>query len=251
MEEAVGKIEDPINQFKVEGWTDESVITALEVLERCCDDPDCARNGEKLDGLQPLLDVLGSHGGPILVRALKILALLFPNSPNIQEEMLQVLREAPKGSEDRSKALRAISAAVRQLATAEEQLLRDNDGVNLLLECMALDEDSKMREKAAFFVRSLAENGRLLTEEISSLAEAVAPLFGNVSAENIQCRETPASCACELARAARGNCATQFVTAAQARLAELRAMRDANAEVEMAVLSECVAWVGFADACIA
>merc|ERR1719163_2724578 len=92
MEEAFGKIEDPnqvmaeaIGQIKAPDRTDTSITTALEVIDKCCDDPDCARNCEKLDGLQPLLDLLSSHEGPIAHRTLEILALLFSNNPNIQE----------------------------------------------------------------------------------------------------------------------------------------------------------------------
>merc|ERR1719321_1814783 len=79
MEEAFGKIEDPnkvmaeaIAQIKAPDRTDVSICTALEVIDKCCDDPDCARNCEKLDGLQPLLDLLNSLKGDIVHRALEI-----------------------------------------------------------------------------------------------------------------------------------------------------------------------------------
>merc|ERR1719265_2260018 len=92
MEEAFGKIEYPNlpleeaqEQIKAPERTDVTITTALEVIDKCCDDPDCARNCEKLDGLQPLLDLLDTHRGVISNRALEILALLFANNPNIQE----------------------------------------------------------------------------------------------------------------------------------------------------------------------
>merc|ERR1719163_2564700 len=93
MEEAFGKIEDPnqvmaeaITQIKAADRTDESIVTALEVIDRCCDDPDCARNCEKLDGLQPLIDLINRSpplSEAINHRTCEILALLFANNPNI------------------------------------------------------------------------------------------------------------------------------------------------------------------------
>merc|ERR1740138_1941449 len=92
MEEAFGQIEDPnklmqeaIGQIQSAERTDESITTALEILDKCCDDPDCARNAEKLGGIQPLLDLLTTHEGPLRCRTLEILALLFSNNPSIQK----------------------------------------------------------------------------------------------------------------------------------------------------------------------
>ena len=74
LEEAFGQIEDPnqvmseaADQLRSESRSEESISTALEasadnwsdekvtespraaqVIDRCCDDPDCARNAEKL-----------------------------------------------------------------------------------------------------------------------------------------------------------------------------------------------------------
>jgi len=82
--EAFGKIEDPnkvmleaINQLKAEDRNGATIMTALEVIDKCCDDPDCARNAEKLDGVQPVLDLATSADQQIRMRSLEILALLF------------------------------------------------------------------------------------------------------------------------------------------------------------------------------
>merc|ERR1712224_688804 len=100
-------------------------------MGRVCDDPDCARNCEKLDGLQPLLDLLDSHKGVIGCRTLEILALLFSNNPNIQEAgsrrgameiFLKLLGESKPGSDDRSKAFRALVSLVRSMQPLEEKL---------------------------------------------------------------------------------------------------------------------------------
>ncbi|CAE8653672.1 unnamed protein product, partial [Polarella glacialis] len=92
MVEAFGEVEDTNGIMKeaaakitADDRTDESITVALEVIDYCCDNPDCARNAEKLGVLQPMLDVIGTHPGAIRTRALEVLALLFSNNKNIQE----------------------------------------------------------------------------------------------------------------------------------------------------------------------
>mmetsp|Transcript_4645 Transcript_4645/g.5910 ORF Transcript_4645/g.5910 Transcript_4645/m.5910 type:complete len:136 (+) Transcript_4645:68-475(+) len=93
MKEAFAHIEDPnvafqeaIGQIKSPERTQESIATSLEVIDRLCDDPDVSRNAEKLDGIQPLLDLAGDDT-PLRPRTLEILALLFSNNPNIQQAL--------------------------------------------------------------------------------------------------------------------------------------------------------------------
>ncbi|CAJ1441557.1 unnamed protein product, partial [Effrenium voratum] len=161
------------DQIRSESRSDESISTALEVIDRCCDDPDCARNAEKLDVLQPLLDLLTTHGGSVRTRTLEILALLFSNNPNIQEAGMKrgaaklcigLTQESPVGSEERSKAFRALVALVRNVQEFEKFLLAEEPGRALLVQCLSPEELPGTREKAASFVRSLAENGSMAPE---------------------------------------------------------------------------------------
>merc|ERR1719456_1483179 len=109
MEEAIGQLKSPER-------TNESLITALEIMDRCCDDPDCARNIEKLDGLQALIDIIRDWPENIIkVRALEILALMLSNNPDIQEAtnrrggmelFVMLAQDSPAGSDLRSKAFR-------------------------------------------------------------------------------------------------------------------------------------------------
>lgn len=244
MEEAFGKIEDPnqvmaeaIGQIKSPERTDESICTALEVIDKCCDDPDCARNCEKLDGLQPLLDLLGTHKGGICHRTLEILALLFSNNPNIQEAgarraavdvFIGLVRESDIGSETRSKAFRALVALVRQVAHLEEQFLRDKDGIKVIVSCCD-GVDAKLCEKAASLIRSLAQDGRLKAEDVAPLAAALTPLMAEIDAGQIQYRETLSSCICELIRVNPASCTLGLKAAAQDRLDQLNsAMEEAD-----------------------
>lgn len=255
--EAFGQIEDPnkvmleaINQLKAEDRNGATIMTALEVIDRCCDDPDCARNAEKLDGVQPVLDLVTAQDQQIRVRSLEILALLFSNNPNIQEAgarrgalqtIQQVLRSAPVGSDDKSKAFRAIVALVRGVDSLEESLLAAG-GIDDTLACLARAEDTRTREKAATYVNSLASNKRLREEDATRFALALAPLLGDVEpAASIQYREVLAASANAIVWTCPGSKeAAQLRDAASARLAALRTHSDPDAGQECQSLEDCI-----------
>lgn len=258
MEDAFGKIEDPnqvmaeaITQIKAADRTDESIVTALEVIDRCCDDPDCARNCEKLDGIQPLFDLVETSTGSICDRTLEILALLFANNPSIQEAgdrrggfriLLRLVRESGIGTETKSKAFRALVALVRNVESLEQRFLREHEGASVLVSC-ADASDLRLCEKVASFIRSLADNGRLLADDVSCLSVALTPLLTDIGKGQIQFRETLSSCICELARVAPASCTPGLKSAAQERLAQLNATKGSEAEddgAERSSLQECV-----------
>merc|ERR1712196_525160 len=182
-------------------------------------------------GIQPLLDLLKTHSGPILNRTLEILALLFSNNPNIQEAgsrrgamdiFVQLVQASSMGSEERSKAFRALVALVRNVQSYEETLLKERNGVSLIVLCANLGEDKRLREKAASFARSLAQESRLGSEDVARLSLACAPLVRTASEEGIQYRETISSCVTELARAAPKACVLAVVDAVESRLKQLK-----------------------------
>mmetsp|Transcript_9894 Transcript_9894/g.20461 ORF Transcript_9894/g.20461 Transcript_9894/m.20461 type:complete len:306 (-) Transcript_9894:142-1059(-) len=262
MEEAFGKMQDPnkvmteaIAQITSKDRTDESIATALEVIDKCCDDVDCARNVEKLNCLQPIIDLLETHSGPMRVRTLEILALLFCNNPNIQEAgvkrgalkaCLRIIKECPKGSEERSKAFRALVALVRQVAVFEETLLRGAGGMGVILSFLEPDEDAKSREKAASFACSLAQDGRLQADEAAAMVKAIAQLLQGIGDEGLQYREVLADALVELAQAFPGRFTAEAQEAVRQRLAHLRAAPDPEAESEEAALRQCLAACGAA-----
>lgn len=257
LEEAFGQIEDPnkvmqeaIEEIKSEERTDATITTALEVIDRCCDDPDCARNAELLGGIQTLMDLLTTHQGDIQVRSLEILALLFSNNQPLQEVgmrrgalplLARIIREAPKGSDGRLKAFRTLVALVRPLEALEKAFLEEHDGVALLVDLLDRGEDSRAREKAASFVRSLAGVGRLDEEATGRLATATAPLFAGLVDEGLQYRETLASCAYELAALFPTQCQSVLQAPVQARLEEAK---DPENEQEAQFLAQCMDALG-------
>jgi hypothetical protein len=263
MEEAFGKIEDPnkifqgaIEQIKSADRTDESITTALEIIDRCCDDPDVARNVEKLDGMQPLLDlaVSPSHQGAIHLRTLEILVLLWSNNPAIQEvgmkrggmrKLLGLIQNAPQGSEERAKAFAALVALMRQVETFEVEFLSNQTGVALLVDSMSPEEAPRMREKALSFVRSVTGDGRLDAADAKPLSSAVACLLRDAKADfagqSIQYRETLAGCLLELALQFPEGVVPELVEAANARMEQLHGANNSDDEVEMGLFKEGLA----------
>lgn len=264
MEEAYGKIENPnevmqeaIKQIRLPDRTDASILTALEIMDRKCDDPDCARNVEKLDGLQCMLDLLKSHPtGNIHVRALEILALVLSNNQNIQEAavrrgameiFLELTKDGVRGSEERSKALRALVSLVRPIKAFQEKLLRDLGGLEVVLDCLSLAEDPKTREKAASFLRSLLAEGCLQGEDVCLLAPAVSALFRDLAGQGIQYRETISACVLELARDFPDQRPEELEALTQARLAQLESEPEPDTENELANLKELACLISGGD----
>jgi hypothetical protein len=257
MEEAMSQIEDPNKMFseaigmvKATDRTDESITTALEVIDRCCDDPDVARNAEKLDGIQPTLDLLQSHPGPICNRALEILALLFANNENLQEAggrrgsmeiFLRLVRESDAGSETRSKAFRALVALVRANQAFEEGFLKENDGINVIKSCMD-PSDLRLCEKATSFARSLAEADRLQADDVEKLIDAMTPLVSTIGSGQIQYRETLSSCAAQLVKRYPKDAPAALTSAAENRLKELDQIKDDSNDNERDNLKELLSW---------
>jgi hypothetical protein len=217
-EEAYSHVEDPnkimfeaIAQIKSEERTDTSIITALEVIDRCCDDPDCCRNVETLGGIQTMLDLVGETKQPsIKVRALEILALVLSNNPDIQAVSMKrgalpiffgLVNSSVAGSEERSKAFRALVALIRQVEEYEDGFLRKDSGISAIAECMCTVEDPRCREKAMNFVTSLGSRERLQKKDVETIATALLPLFEDLADASIQYKWTLGDCVLVLANA--------------------------------------------------
>lgn len=260
MQDAFGKIEDPnkvfeeaIQQIKSADRTEASIATALEVIDRLCDDPDVARNAEKLDGLQALIDLTRDVQGPNRTRALEVLALLFSNNPHIQEagmkrealsHFLMLTREASQGSDERSKAFRALVALVRQMPEFETRFVRTEGGLQLLVELLSKEEENRTHEKVASFVLGMASTGVLQESEAAALAAAMAPRIADMTEATVQYRELLSSSALELARLATVECRTSLLPSVEARLDTIKKagkLEDGDEGAELEALQTCKA----------
>lgn len=249
IEDANKIMKEAAEQLQSPERTDASIQTALEVMDKCCDDPDVARNVEKLGGLQPLLDLLSTHPGPLRVRACEILALLFSNNPLIQEAgykrgalpaLFEIVKDATTSADDRSKAFRALVALIRHIEAYEVTFLREMGGFDVVLKAMGRQEDLRMNEKAVTFSSHLAASGRLEAQELSRVGLALAPTFAIADAK-LQFKEERARCALELGLMTSGECPTELVAAVKARHADVSARKDPDEEPELEILKEIVA----------
>merc|ERR1712146_716540 len=94
----------------------------------------------------------------------------------------------------------------------EELFLKDKEGVKVIITCTD-PSDVRLSEKAASFIRSLAEQGRLQAEDVASLGAALTPLMSAISDKEIQYRETLSSCIGKLAQLAPTACPPELKAA--------------------------------------
>lgn len=228
MKEALGQLNNPER-------TNESLITALEIMDRCCDNPDCARNIEKFDGLQTLIDLIRDWPEKIIqVRALEILALMVANNPDIQahterrggmELLVKLTRESPAGSDLRSKAFRCCASLVRGQDYLHKKFVNDLDGTSVAVTCLGTSEEASLRGKAAALLRDLMSQGCLDAAQVAQVVTALAALISS-SEGDMQYREQLASCAFELTEPGRATDLKSLTDAIDQRLKQLKELPD-------------------------
>jgi len=166
MEDMFASIEDPNKIFKEaidkirDAPTDEQALTTLEIIDRCCDDPDVARNIEVHDGLTPLLALVDNANANVVARACEVLALIIANNPPIQvaaskKIALQKLMVVTSDANDVSARgkLRLLSTIVRNVEELEKEFVTQ-DGVQFLGRCMTSNNE-KIATRAASLLTHL------------------------------------------------------------------------------------------------
>ncbi|CAD7962476.1 unnamed protein product [Amoebophrya sp. A25] len=212
MEDAFSKIED-FNKVlddglrKLEAAEDaETAIVACEIIDRCVDDPDCARNLEVFNGIAPLLKNALSTNADVSERCCSILSMMLANNEQMQKaaigkhKALEVL--FPRGSADERllqtrKKIKLLADIVRGLPEAEEAFITEHVGIGWL--CRALleppraaeqsdsassstSEYAAVRERVVTFLRHLlAASGDRVRKEEVSLAGTLAYVYSNES----------------------------------------------------------------------
>lgn len=254
-EEAASMIEDmnklmqeAIDQIKSPERTNESLITALEIMDRCCDDPDCARNIEKLDGLQALIDIIRDWPEILIkVRALEILALMLSNNPDIQahtdrrggmEAFVKLVQDSPVGSDLRSKAFRCSAALVRGVDDLQKKFVGEFSGTSVAVTCLGAKEEASLRGKAASLLRDLINQGCIDKEGIAQVVPALTSLIGHSEGE-VQYREQLAGCAFEITEPGRAADLKSLIEAIDQRLKQLKEPGMDDFSEEKAMLVQC------------
>lgn len=284
MEQAMSTIED-FNQTLKDGLAKLSqglenkdqalMIVALEIIDRCIDDPDCCRNLEVFGGLAPMFACLGKEekSGDVVEesevarRACEILSLMLSNNDALQKASvfkhgaLDRLLDSSNGfSKDRFSVL---SAAVRGQPECTELFLSQKNGMSFLFsilrenttEASYQSKSGKiLARKAALFIRHLVgeDESRVVCDEATmtgnqaTLGQAISRV--NESQRNnsvdLDFAETVADIAGIYALAASNGMpgvATELYKPAQERLKWLEKDREASRESpEVAVLRQVV-----------
>eukprot|EP00913_Durusdinium_trenchii_P009266 g8707.t1 len=235
MEEAFGQIEDPHerdpnkvmtearDQLVSEARSEESITTALEVIDRCCDDPDCARNAEKLDVLQPLLDLLPAYPGSVRLRtgtrrrnAARSSEAVYGDRPGEPRVAGHSREEHPVAAGESGRILSPYAGRKRQLAARGEPSPSVASFASALAKLFGHLEDAGIQQ----FLDHLGP---------MSKAKCLSPLF---------CKETLASCALQLASSFKAECPAELQAAVKRRMEELLRSKDPEGEPELALLKE-------------
>merc|ERR1712216_236956 len=106
---------------------------ALEIVDRCCDDPDCCRNLEVFGGITPLFKYALSDYEDVSQKSCEILSLMLANNEKLQlsafenHNALDYLCN-PGGTPNYSKArLGLLGAIVRGHPVIEEGFVKRRD----------------------------------------------------------------------------------------------------------------------------
>lgn len=176
IKECLSKIEDPyeamdeaVNNFKS---NDEGIIlAAAKIVERLLDEyPEIARNLNKINAVDPLLQLIESENVHILESVLQIFSLALSNNPDLQDvvfkkgalkKLLIKLQQSHVTHID-TKLITAISALIRHHNEAENKFI-DYGGVGFLVYGMRTNI-FKYQEKAALLLKHLVYQNKISYE---------------------------------------------------------------------------------------
>lgn len=228
MEQAFSQIED-MNKVlddglrKLEQAEDfQTLVTACEIIERCVDDPDCARNLEVYNGLQPLLKNVFSPHAEVANRCCGILSMMLANNEKLQLSAVKKHKALDHlvGSEDlfaSKKRIKLLADTVRGVSEIETEFVEEKNGIHSLCgvflfapapesektagtETTRTTEQQAVRERAITFLRHLlAEKPERAKAHERQLSAAVAAAYkameDSVEDVNIQYSENLAQLA--------------------------------------------------------
>lgn len=238
LEEAFGKIEDPnqlmkeaIDNINAPDVTQEGILVALEVFDKCVDYPDCNYNVEKLGGIACLHKLLNTPG-IVRQKACELLTLFLSNNPKIQEAAFQrgVLHDCIKtldedsvlSPEEHFGLFRVVMVLVRQIPLHEETFLKKHSGLQVIMKHLGVEIGSRIREKAIAFAQSLVHSGHIKNDDADKLLECLIPLVGGLQQEPLQYRELFVSTVFDLASIDSTRSQTELAGCVKARISELK-----------------------------
>lgn len=196
IKECLSHIEDPYEamveavsnfQSKDEGL----ILASAKIVERLLDEyPEIARNLNKTNAIDPLLDLIELENNHILESVLQIFSLALSNNPDLQDivfkkgalkKLLIKLQQSQHTHID-TKLITAISALIRHHSDAENKFI-DYGGVGFLAYGMQTNI-YKYQEKSALLLKHLVHQGKI-TYEIFVKKEIMKGLISLANNKNI------------------------------------------------------------------
>ncbi|EER17309.1 protein folding regulator, putative [Perkinsus marinus ATCC 50983] len=166
-------------------------ITALSLMDRCTDFPDCPRNLEILGGTQPLLYLATTTmlDTTVRIQAAELLALMLSNNTQVQEACfikydglnkllirIQHLMMSSHNDEEIAPLLSALGALIRNYPQAESAFITTN-GTQLIAHLLTNDYSIRVQQKVASLYRYLLADGRATIVDSHDIAEALIQLY--------------------------------------------------------------------------
>eukprot|EP00271_Cylindrocystis_brebissonii_P005257 TRINITY_DN17206_c0_g1_i1.p1 TRINITY_DN17206_c0_g1~~TRINITY_DN17206_c0_g1_i1.p1 ORF type:complete len:443 (-),score=85.01 TRINITY_DN17206_c0_g1_i1:1-1329(-) len=151
----------------------DEVLRALQELLQLVEPIDNANDLHTLGGLLALADVLTHSDTRVRALTAWVLGTAAQNNPKLQQQYIDIgllsallnLAASAVDAEESSKALFALSAAIRNHEAAQEVFYAEG-GTGLLIRFMNPESDARLRRKAVILVGALAEQ---LSEDSGAL----------------------------------------------------------------------------------
>lgn len=197
LDDAMALIEDP-NKVLQEGLdlleaendksSPEKITTALEVIDRCVDDPDCARNLEKFGGIKALLKYVNSEYDEISSKSCEILSLMLANNEELQlaaYEKCGALDVLTTGDKYTKPRLGLLASIVRGHPVITAAFLSDKyDGLCWLCGVFVATNRDQVQERAVTFIRHLIlEDPKRAKTNAALLQKNVVIILTNIANE--------------------------------------------------------------------
>lgn len=197
MAQAFGEVEDynelmqdAINKISTDFDNSDTVYTALEVVDKCCDNLDVPRNLHLFGGIEVMLKTLEHPNEDIACKGASLFALMLQNNEEIQKltdeagALDKIYKFSDRDENCLFRALGLASALIRNESALEEKFV-SGPGSALLTRSLATDHVVRVRTKGVNLLRWLLIQQKIKGEAVNqfaiALAECVALDYDNLN----------------------------------------------------------------------
>ena len=234
MKEALEKIQKDFEDS-------DSVYTALEVVDKCCDNLDVPRNLHKFGGVEIMLKVLEHPNSDIACKGAALFTLMLSNNPVVQKvtgeknALDAIYKFSDRGEEPFFRALGLASALIRHESDLEDKFVA-GAGSGLIVKALSPDQSVRIRTKGGSLLRHLLLENKIKAGDanILKIAEGLTAILP-LDIDHISYGEVVASISSSLYQIMpTGEVMDKFKNAASDRQAQLKQQNDdRSAEIDM------------------